>query len=62
MSKMQFSSVIGSLTVEAFIARGDLVSARERLRDLQRRGGSGSADYAELAKAIVAAATRTTGS
>jgi hypothetical protein len=62
MSKMQFSSVIGSLTVEAFIARGDLTSARERLRDIERRSGRGSADYSELAQAIVAAATRATGS
>ncbi len=62
MSKAKFGSVINSLTVEAFIARGDLASAREQL-ETQRRHRAGSADYTKLAEAIVAfAGMRATGS
>ena len=53
MSTMKFGAVIRSLTVEAFINSGDLITARERLREVQRSVGSGS-DFVKLAKAIIA--------
>ena len=55
MSKIKFGTVISNLTVEAFITRGDLESAREQL-ELQRRHGPGPAVYTKLAEAIVAIA------
>ena len=51
MSKIKFGTVITNLTVEAFITRGDLASAREQL-EIQRRHGAGAAD--KLAEAIAA--------
>ena len=39
---------------EAFVTKGDLASAREQLREIEKRCGTRCLEYAKLAKAISA--------
>jgi hypothetical protein len=58
MSNSRFGALISDPIAEAFIARGDVATARERLEDIRRRSGAGGADYRRLAEAIVAVSSR----